>query len=873
MYSKKRILIVEDENIVALDIKKRLFNLGFEIVDILSSGEKAVEKILEYNPHLILMDIMLKGEMDGIDAAHEIKKVLNIPIIYLTAYTDKNTIKRAKITEPFGYISKPFGENDLHAAIEMAFYKHKIDQSLYESEEWFRKVFNTSLDAIIAMDYEKNIMLTNPAAQRMFNINEDGFLEIKIDTLISIESQPEFEKILHSILKNSKISESGKTGELICKKNYEIKFPVEFSLSKGNAGGKDFILIILRDITERKKTEETLQKALLDAEVASKAKSDFLSIISHEIRTPMNSILGMSEFALKTKMTDEQKEILSIISQSASSLLFLLNSILDFSKIRSGKIQLEMYKFNLRNLLEDIVDSFYSQAVFKGLDIYLKINQDIPENLIGDSKRLRQIFVNIISNAIKFTEEGEVIINVEISYEKSLSHYVEKEKKIWLHFSIKDTGIGIPENKSKEIFEDFTQIDSSYNRKYAGTGLGLAITKTLIKLMEAEIWVESEVGKGSAFHFIIPFEMTALLSERKELTIFKGFNSLVIDYNETNRKITTGILKSLGFNNYEKSDIEDGFDIVRDNNISLVIINELKEEDLDLIKELRKVSKIRDMIIIILFPITAYYNEKKLYELGIFSIVRKPVKAAELLKVLRKAYGYDIDKKKEERSAVKLEKNINILLAEDDIGNQKLLKRILEHEGYTISCADNGMEALSILHEKNIELVLMDLRMPVLDGIETTKQIRKSNDNIDSDIPIIAITAQAMHKDLDNFSDIGFNDYLTKPINIKDVLKKIDEILKISIENKKIKIKKKDKIEKLFMHLDNLKSALSDENNRFAEKHAKFIQSIAKSINNNIIKREAFKIILMVRKGDTTRALTRFSVLENEALKVIEEEK
>ncbi len=871
MPDKKKILIVEDENIVALDIQKRLNNLGYKIVGILASGEQAVQKVKDYKPDLVLMDIMLKGKLDGIEAAHEIKKILNIPIIYLTAYSDEKTIKRAKITGPFGYISKPFGEHDLHAAVEMAFYKHNIELSLHESEEWFRKVFNTSIDAILAIDSDGNIILSNPAAEKMFKISKNEFKKIQLKSIISNESKSEFEKIISTIFKKENTEETGKTVELICYKKKSISFPVELSLSTGNTGGKDFILIIFRDISKRKKTEESLQKALQDAEVASKAKSDFLSIISHEIRTPMNSILGMSELVLKTKMTDEQEELIRVIRQSASSLLFLLNSILDFSKIKSGKIKLELYKFNLRKFLEDIVDSFYSQAIFKGLDIYLKINSDIPENLIGDSKRLRQIFVNIISNAIKFTEEGEVIINVNIFYEKRLSHYINKDKMIWLHFSIEDTGIGIPKNKSNEIFEDFAQIDSSYNRTYGGTGLGLAITKTLIKLMDAEIWVESEIGKGSTFHFIIPFEITALHSKGKELTIFKDLKSLVIDNIETNRKIITEILNSLGFKIYEKSNIKDGLEFVKKNDISLVIINEIMDENLDLIAKLKNESKLKNIIILLLLPISSYYNEKVLKEHGIFSIVKKPVKVAELLKALKQAYGYSIDINEKKENKQQKEKNgINILLAEDDAGNQKVLRKLLEHEGYTVFCANNGKEALSILSEFEMSLVLMDLCMPELDGIEATKIIRdSSNNNIDSEIPIIAISAQALQQDIENCLSIGFTDYIIKPINLNEFLNKIDDIL---TRNKKEAIKKKNRLEKLSIHLDDLKRSLLEKEYNFAEKYAKYVQSIAQSINNTIIKTEAFKVILSIRKGDVKQAFVRFSILENEAEKVLKKE-
>ena len=266
------------------------------------------------------------------------------------------------------------------------------------------------------------------------------------------------------------------------------------------------------------------------------------------------------------------------------------------------------------------------------------------------------------------------------------------------------------------------------------------------------------------------------------------------------------------------------------------MVNELSEEELDYIVKIKNQSKYKKINILLLLPIGAYYNEKKIKEYGIFEIVRKPIKIAELFKVLKKAYGYEIDIKRKIENEQKEEKGINILLAEDDPGNQKVLRRILEHEGYTVFCADNGNEAITVMSECKIDLILMDLRMPELDGIEATKIIRNSNNNMDPALPIIAISAKALQEDIENCLKIGFNDYIIKPINIKEFLKKVEQNLEYVNKIKKKKRKLRNKLEKLSIHLDDLKRSLAEEDYSYAEKYAKYIQSIAKSINNTIIK-------------------------------------
>jgi two-component system sensor histidine kinase/response regulator len=876
---KYHILIVEDENIVALDIQKRLQKFGYKVVAICPTGEDALGKIKESTLDLVIMDIKLRGKLDGVETADRIKKIKKIPIVYLTAFADEKTIKRAKITTPFGYILKPFSERDLHTTIEMALYKHKIELALLESEEWFRNVFNASKDAILAIDINDNIILANPAAEQMFGKMNKEITGSSFASCLEDSCREKYLSVCKSINSNHNGSKTaGKTLDLTALRASSWLFPIELSLSLGRAGEKDFFLAIIRDITERKKAEEVLQSALYETEVASQAKSDFLSNISHEIRTPMNSILGMSELALKTNLSKEQEEYLKIINQSASSLLYLLNSILDFSKIEAGKIELNPTRFNLRAFLEDIEDSLSSEAASKGLELYLKVNSNIPEELIGDSKRLRQIIVNLLGNAIKFTEEGEVILQVDVSYKKSLSTTDFEEKVLWLHFSIKDTGIGIPKDKLSTIFESFTQVDSSYNRLYGGTGLGLAISKSLVELMDGEIWAESESGRGSIFQFLVPLKLVNVFYYKEILPLFKEYNALVIDPSETSRSIMDEILQSLGFQVNECCKLPDSISILKEKDISLIIINfsEFSEKQLEKIKELRKITNRNKLVIILLLPITMYYDELELKKAGVTGYIRKPVKTAELIKIIKHGFGLaPATKIKSKVEEVKKEKGIKILLVEDDLGNRKLVKRLLDKEGYQTFIAENGGKALKLLEKNFFDLIIMDIVMPEMDGLETTKIIRMSNSkSYRQDIPILAMTAKAREEDRDLCFNAGVNDFIAKPIQFDEFFYKIKNLLPE-------KFKDDEEIDASYMNFETykkkalemtslLKNHLESNDMEKSEIIAKRLQHISKSIKKEEIEKESFKIVLAIRKGDKHKAVDRFNILHQKVTRFCE---
>lgn len=628
------ILVVEDERIVSEDIKRRLISLGYKVLDTVSSGERAIEIAESNKPDLILMDIMLEGDSDGIETAERIKNLYAIPVVFLTAHTDERTIQRAKVAEPYGYLLKPFEIRDLRSTLEIALYKAEVQRKLKESQQWLNTVLNSIGEAVIAVDSEDKVKFINPVAEKLTgqaasiaagkpldevykvineisdenlilcclaendNISLENLLNSKM--LISGNQTIPIEET-YSEIKDSRNQVTGKVitfrdisrrrafeSAIIASRNYYLslfeEFPaliwrsrpdgkfnyfnrtwLEFSgrniedeieygwlkfvhendradfrelfessikkkerfecelriLNRENeyrwimCFGSPFIDLsgnysgyigACYDITPRKIMEEQLEQARIKAEASSRAKSTFLSNMSHEIRTPMNGIIGITEVLIDTNLNAEQKNYLSMLRKSAFSLLNLLNSILDYSKYEAGKLKLDNSNFDLKLLLDEVVRIFIPETNIKGVELSCKIDNRIPSTLAGDAQRLKQILVNLMSNAVKFTEKGTISIEVSRSYDLEDEDYKSAGADyIPLHFVIRDTGIGIEESKHEMVFESFTQADSSSTKKYGGTGLGLSIAKQLVEMMKGRIWFESSVGEGTTFYIEFTF--------------------------------------------------------------------------------------------------------------------------------------------------------------------------------------------------------------------------------------------------------------------------------------------------------------------------------------------------------------------------------
>lgn len=516
---KKTILVVEDEGIIAMDIAASLQALGYQTPPTISNGKEAIAVAEQIHPDLILIDILLKGDIDGIEAAVVIKEKLNIPIVYLTANTDEKTFQRAKVSGPFGYLLKPFEERELHSTIETALYKHQTEQELHryrnhleelvqertaelekthaalmQSEENYRTIFHNANDAIFVIDANSRILDANPGATELSGRPCEEIQKMSLCDL-GAPDQLLTPQEVQTILQKS-LAGAPQVFEWLITSNSGKPIWVEMSIKNAHMNGNNLILAVARDINIRKESEQIMLKAKEEAEKANRLKNEFLSNMSHEIRTPMNAVLGMSKIALSTNLSAEQRSYLEMILEAGENLLDLLNNVLDYSKFEAGQVEFAAQPFLIDQQIELSIRTAASRAAAKGIEI-INTPSRIPCTVVGDSLRFRQIIRTLLDNAIKFTDTGQVRITT--SYQEN------GKDSLTLHLTVSDTGIGISEEKQKIIFDIFTQSDASYTRSRNGAGLGLAVTNKLVQLMNGKLSVKSEEGKGSSFMATIPF--------------------------------------------------------------------------------------------------------------------------------------------------------------------------------------------------------------------------------------------------------------------------------------------------------------------------------------------------------------------------------
>jgi PAS domain S-box-containing protein len=662
--------------------------------------------------------------------------------------------------------------------------RKRVEKELRQAEAKYRSIFENAVDGIFQTTPEGQYLHVNPALACIYGYETPEELmasltDISGQLYVDASRRDEFVRLLHE-----HNTVTGFESQVYRRDGKVIWITETARAVRDTNGALLYYEGIVEDISERKQAEEELQKAKVAAESAANAKSEFLANMSHEIRTPLNGILGMTDLALDTELAPEQREYLTIVKDSANSLLELLNDILDFSKIEAGKLDLDPVEFSLRDDLEVAMKALAVRAHKKGLELACHIPPEAPEILLGDPGRLRQIVVNLIGNAIKFTAQGEVVMRVAVEW--------QLEDEICLHFAVTDTGIGISPEKQQLIFNPFTQADSSTTRQFGGTGLGLAISSQLAAMMGGNLWVESEVNKGSTFHFTacLGFRtgpLPQLLGKRDNLS---GLPVLVVDDNATNRRILEEQLLNWGMQPTLVAGGQEALEALQQaatdkRPFSLVLLDAHmpRIDGFAVAESIKQDPTLAHATIMMLTSGGHPRDAARCRELGIASYLTKPIKQSELLNAIITAlHGAEAPLSAPQPSFLtKSPYSLHILLVEDNPVNQRLAVRLLEKRGHAVVVANNGKEALAMLAKESFALVLMDVQMPEMDGFTATKIIRQQEESTGAHIPIVALTAHAMRGDRERCLAAGMDAYLSKPLQAQQMFEVLEQLAPRSV--------------------------------------------------------------------------------------------
>jgi PAS domain S-box-containing protein len=669
--------------------------------------------------------------------------------------------------------------------------RDRSEHRLAEEEERIRLLLESTAEAIYGVDLAGACTFCNPAFLRLMGYeSREAVLGENIHNLLhhtlpnGLPYPREECPLVYALLNGKRLHAPDELVWRADGSSLAVEMWSHPVIHKGELRGS---VVTFLDATERKLAEKALHQVKEDAEAANRAKSDFLANMSHEIRTPMNGILGMTDLALETELNPEQREYLGMVKSSGESLLTLLNDILDLSKIEAGKFELDSSDFSIENCIEEALQPLAISAQQKGIEMVWDIATDVPNIVCGDPTRLRQVLINLAGNALKFTNEGEVAIQVGCDS--------PRDENFLIHFIVSDTGIGISQENQKKIFSAFSQADMSTTRRFGGTGLGLSISERLVKLMGGRIWVESAEGKGSRFHFQVLLQPAqgaeVEIQPASTRTFHSGSRVLVVDDNATNRKLLERLLLQ-----WELIPVltQGGDEAIRrikeswakEQKFSAMILDQEMPRlgGIELVEMLQKGSVLPPPPVILMLSRPLESKARLECErLGITRTILKPIRRAWLFEALQRMAGDP----KNEPAPAKIKGStlggvsLRVLVADDNLVNQLLISRLLEKMGHQVVVASDGMAVLRILGQRKIDFIAMDMQMPILDGVETTRKIRAMETGAGGHVPIIAMTANAFEEDRRKCFEAGMDGFVVKPVSPQSIREEMERVLALQL--------------------------------------------------------------------------------------------